>query len=1129
MKKSLFVLIIILLLVIACLPVSFAADDTTPPVMTGISINKTSFSRGETLIVTVEATELESGFDFARCVVSFSCREPGTVVSYDYFTLRLDTLCNGGLQGSFVLDEHMGGTYWLSRVLLTDKNGYYNEYYNPFEDLSFTLVSDYIEPPSPGVPLITNLKLSATTAKVGNTVKYTVTGAHPNGIYSAKITLNDPDSFWNDRYEIICYPVSGKIDTFSGSFTVPPDMLSGLYYAEVCLTAYSGEKTYMYCTGLINSCGENRLRVKNPSATALSPPKITSYSISTRELTAGQSITVTANVNPKYETKIKSMSTLFEYMQTSSQVINPDRINVKLANQGNGKYSCTAIIPPTVRAGQYCLHRFTLWLDNGNGRGIEIDSSKYTKSVEFGNYLTDSVITVKPMLSVSGTENTSVLVGDLFDEMEGVSAANAYTGENINEKITVAGGDIDTSKPGIYLVKYIVNDTVNIDSDDYSVSYTDYRWVGVTEVMPVSSGGPIVITDGTIIVGAKSTEATLVKDGTKIAFASSLTQAGNYEISKSGSAADTNNVANSSEDTAIEPSVSLDASATPLINTSAAAASNSKNAALVIDRTGPAAALQCFVDSETSITIKANASDIAGVEVTKWARGEQNAAYFSSGGTEFNGSFTANGYGKYTVYSRDCLGNEAVSVANVQEIRTVSSVKAAAGFGGNKVSWSAVSGAAGYQISRATSPNGPYTALIETKSNSYTDSAAAEGKTYYYIVRAYKLSGTARVYGAASTTAKAATYVTTPAASISAVGYSSVKLSWKAVPGASGYQVYRSTSVNGKYSLVKTTASKSYKNTGLKTGTKYYYQVRAYKKSGKTKLYGNYSTVMSATPVLSNISKVSASAYNPTAVKISWSKVPGRSGYEIWRSTSPESGFALIKTTSGTTFKNTGLTPSVTGNPKTYYYKVRAYRTVGGTRVYGEFTKLASASPALSGVSSMSASAYSPTAAKISWGKVKGRSGYEIWRSTSADGTYSLIKSTTGTSYKNTLLTPFVTYFYKVRAYVKVGNTRVYSEFSPVKSVKPAFKDVGSIKAARGGASKIKISWGSVPKCSGYEVWRSASEDGVYTLIKSTAARNYTNTGLTTGTTYYYKVRAYVKVNGNKVYSNYSDVVSAAP
>lgn len=74
-----------------------------------------------------------------------------------------------------------------------------------------------------------------------------------------------------------------------------------------------------------------------------------------------------------------------------------------------------------------------------------------------------------------------------------------------------------------------------------------------------------------------------------------------------------------------------------------------------------------------------------------------------------------------------------------------------------------------------------------------------------------------------------------------------VKLSWKANPIASGYQIQFSTKKNGKYKTVKTVSSKVKKVT-LKAKKNGYYRVRAkYVYNGKTKWFG-YSNVVKAKP-----------------------------------------------------------------------------------------------------------------------------------------------------------------------------------------------------------------------------------------------------------------------------------------
>ena len=76
--------------------------------------------------------------------------------------------------------------------------------------------------------------------------------------------------------------------------------------------------------------------------------------------------------------------------------------------------------------------------------------------------------------------------------------------------------------------------------------------------------------------------------------------------------------------------------------------------------------------------------------------------------------------------------------------------------------------------------------------------------------------------------------------------------------------------------------------------------------------------------------------------------------------------------------------------------------------------------------------------AKITWKKVAGSTGYEVYMSTSKNGSYKKIKTATSksTSYSKTKLTKGKKYFFKVKAYSKINGKKVYSNWSTVKSVK---------------------------------------------------------------------------------------------
>ena len=92
---------------------------------------------------------------------------------------------------------------------------------------------------------------------------------------------------------------------------------------------------------------------------------------------------------------------------------------------------------------------------------------------------------------------------------------------------------------------------------------------------------------------------------------------------------------------------------------------------------------------------------------------------------------------------------------------------------------------------------------------------------------------------------------------------------------------------------------------------------------------------------------------------------------------------------------------------------------------------------------------------------------------------------------------------------------------------------VSGIKATSNSYNSIKLTWNkTVNGANGYAVYRSTSKDGKYTLRKTMTSKNtieFTDTGLDTNTTYYYKVRAYRMIADKKEYGSYSEIVCAKP
>lgn len=284
--------------------------------------------------------------------------------------------------------------------------------------------------------------------------------------------------------------------------------------------------------------------------------------------------------------------------------------------------------------------------------------------------------------------------------------------------------------------------------------------------------------------------------------------------------------------------------------------------------------------------------------------------------------------------------------------------------------------------------------------------------------------------------ASKAIYQDAPNTSAASPAYDRITVTWSAVPNADGYEVYQATQRNGTYSKVYTASSGdtvSFTKTGLTYDKTYYYKVKAFVKAGAVNIYGNESPVCSAVASLGAPS-VSLAATSHTAIRASWNAVGGATGYEVWYATQKFGTYSLKYTSnSGAagSWTKSGLTTD-----KVYYYKSRAFRLVNGVKVYGSDSTIVSTAP---GRPSIVVARASSTSAKVSWVRVSGSAGYEVWRATQKLGTYALkyTASSSATGWTNRNLQTGKAYYYKVRAYRLVSGKKVYGTFSPINSVVP--------------------------------------------------------------------------------------------
>lgn len=178
--------------------------------------------------------------------------------------------------------------------------------------------------------------------------------------------------------------------------------------------------------------------------------------------------------------------------------------------------------------------------------------------------------------------------------------------------------------------------------------------------------------------------------------------------------------------------------------------------------------------------------------------------------------------------------------------------------------------------------------------------------------------------------------------SAKAVAYNKIKVTWGKVPYATGYTVLRKTS-GKKWTALKSVSSGTTYYTDAKavTGTKYTYTVRAYFKSGTTSIQSKYNTKgVSATAKLGKVPAGTLITSSRHRNKLTWKKVAGATGYQVYCKAGKNGKYVKVKTTGGTSFTHTNRKKGTV-----YYYKVRAYRKVSSKPnkyVYGSFSSVKS-------------------------------------------------------------------------------------------------------------------------------------------------------------------------------------------
>ncbi len=253
-----------------------------------------------------------------------------------------------------------------------------------------------------------------------------------------------------------------------------------------------------------------------------------------------------------------------------------------------------------------------------------------------------------------------------------------------------------------------------------------------------------------------------------------------------------------------------------------------------------------------------------------------------------------------------------------------------------RINWSKNTSADGYIVEMYQGNKWVRVAKITNNSTTtFRKSGLKAGTAYKFRVRAYKMSGKTALYGNYSATVAARTNPSViKGAKLGGRAADALRINWTKNASADGYivEMYQGNKWV-RVGKITNNSTTTFRKAGLKASSVYKFRVRAYKMSGKTALYGNYSATVIARTNPSVMTGVKIAGKSKDALRVNWTKNASAQGYivEMYKG-GKWVRVAKITNNSTTTFRKAGLAKNTT-----YKFRVRAYHMSGKTALYGNY------------------------------------------------------------------------------------------------------------------------------------------------------------------------------------------------
>lgn len=438
----------------------------------------------------------------------------------------------------------------------------------------------------------------------------------------------------------------------------------------------------------------------------------------------------------------------------------------------------------------------------------------------------------------------------------------------------------------------------------------------------------------------------------------------------------------------------------------------------------------------------------------------------------------------------------------------------------------------GFEIYRRLGSGGDYSLIgtVGVNITRYSDEGLQPDTQYVYRVRAFNVVGQSPYSNPAKATTRTANLLAP--SDLTATAYSSkrIDLSWKDNSNnESAFEIWRQQTSVGIWELIDTVGRNVtiYRDqTGLSPDTEYAYQVRAINAYRNSDYAGPVTATTKPADYLVPPSGLGVAKVSDSSNRLRWQdNSDNETGFSIERAEIGGS-YAQIATTTA----NEASYTDVTVVPGTVYlYRVRAFNATS----FSDYSNVATSdlARALAAPTRFEAQAYSPSRITLTWkDNAIIETAYVIERRIGSSDDWAVVKQVNAdtTRYTDKNLLPNTVYSYRIRA-TDGTNFSNYSRTVSERTL-PTFvsfpRTPSAVKAKALSTSSIRLSWrDNAANNTSYSIERAASSDGPFVTIDTVGgdATSYTDTGLSAGTTYYYRVRARI----GSVRGEPSSIVSA--